>query len=171
MLRLMGIFMIAAAVLALGFQYSLNMRRRIKNLRLMQSILHMLRGEIGFSGRILEEAFADISRRVAEPFGSFFKGVSREMQELKGAPLSEIWIQNEAAFERSGLKKEDLELFRRLGNDLGFLDVDMQLCTLELLEMQIKNAAGRLEESCEASCKMYQSLGVLGALTVIVVML
>ena len=70
-----------------------------------------------------------------------------------------------------GLKEEDLELFRRLATELGFLDLDMQMRTLELLEMQVKNVTDRLEKGCEASCKMYQSLGILGALAVVIVMI
>ena len=171
MIRLAGISLIAAAVLALGFRYSLNTKKRIRNLHLMQTVLHMLKGEIGFSGRILEEAFADVSCRVSEPFGSFFACISSRMQEQEGVSLVQIWRECEEAFSGSGLKEEDLELFRKLGNELGFLDVDMQLRTLELLEIQVGENVKRLEKDCEASCKMYQSLGILGALTVIVVML
>ncbi|MDY2629488.1 MAG: stage III sporulation protein AB [Lachnospiraceae bacterium] len=171
MIRLAGIGMIAAAVLALGFWYSLNMKKRIRNLHLMQTVLHMLAGEIGFTGRILEEAFEDISNRLEDPFSSFFQQVSERMQNQDGTGLIQIWKESEDMFMGSGLKEEDLELFRKLGNGLGFLDVDMQLRTLELLEMQVKETTGRLEKNCEASCKMYQSLGILGALTVIVVMI
>ena len=171
MIRLAGIGMIAAAVLALGFWYSLNMKKRIRNLHLMQTVLHMLAGEIGFTGRILEEAFEDISNRLEDPFSSFFQHVSERMQNQDGTGLIQIWKESEDMFMGSGLKEEDLELFRKLGNELGFLDVDMQLRTLELLEMQVKETTGRLEKNCEASCKMYQSLGILGALTVIVVMI
>ncbi|MDD7391092.1 MAG: stage III sporulation protein AB [Lachnospiraceae bacterium] len=171
MIRFAGICTIAAAILALGFWYSLNTRKRIRNLRLMQTVLHMLKGEIGFTGRILEEAFADISGRVQEPFRGFFAEVSGRLQNQKGDGLAQIWRESEDAFHGSGLKEEDLELFRRLGNELGFLDVDMQLRTLELLEVQVRENAERLEKNCEASCRMYQSLGILGALTVIVVMI
>lgn len=171
MIRFAGISMIAAAILALGFWYSFNTRKRIRNLRLMQTVLHMLKGEIGFSGRILEEAFADISGRVQDPFRSFFACISRKMQDRKGDGLAQIWKESEDAFYGSGLKEEDLELFGKLGTELGFLDVDMQLRTLELLELQVKESVERLEKNCEASCRMYQSLGILGALTVIVVML
>lgn len=167
----MGICLIAAAVLALGFWYSLNIKKRIRNLHQMQTVLHMLKGEIGFTGRILEEAFADISRRVPEPFSSFFHQVSSRLQEAEGVGLMEIWKQNENAFAGSGLQAEDLELFGRLGNELGFLDTEMQLRTLELLEVQVRITVEALEKKCEASCKMYQSLGILGALTVIVVMI
>ncbi len=171
MIRFMGICLIAAAVMAWGFWCSLNTRKRIKNLHLMQTILHMLKGEIGFTGRILEEAFADISRRVQEPFGSFFHEVSCRLQEQEGTGLLDIWLECEPLMNGSGLKVEDLELFRRLAAELGFLDLDMQMRTLELLEMQVKNVTDRLEKGCEASCKMYQSLGILGALAVMIVMI
>lgn len=167
----MGICFIAAAVMALGFWYSLNTKRRIRNLHQMQTALHMLKGEISFTGRILEEAFADISRRLPEPFSSFFHQVSVRLQEAEGAGLVEIWKESEEAFAGSGLQAEDLELFGKLGNELGFLDIDMQLRTLELLEAQVRTTVESLEKKCEASCKMYQSLGILGALTVIVVMI
>lgn len=170
-MRFAGISIMAAAVLALGFWYSLNARKRIRNLRLIQTVLHMLKGEIGFTGRVLEEAFDDISRRVEEPFSGFFAGISRKMQDRKGDGLAQLWQESEDAFQGSGLKKEDLELFRKLGSELGFFDVDMQLRTLELLEVQVKESVERLEKNCEASCRMYQSLGILGALTVVVVML
>ena len=167
----MGIVLTACAVLVLGFWYSLNIKKRIKNLHLMQIALHMLKGEIGFTGRILEEAFADMSRRIPDPFNCFFDRVSNRLREQEGTGLAEIWKECEAEFTGSGLQKEDLELFGRLGSELGFLDTDMQLRTLELLEIQVKGTLERLEKTCEANCKMYQSLGILGALTVLIVMM
>ncbi len=170
-MRLIGIGMIAAAVLAWGFWNSMNIQKRIKSLHQMQLILQLLKGEIGFTGRILEEAFADISSRIQEPFGSFFQTVSSQLQKRKGTSLLDIWMEAEPRLVGSGLNKSDLELFRRLAGELGFLDLDMQMRTLELLEDQIKTVQVGLEKEKDSTCKMYQSLGILGALSVILVMI
>lgn len=171
MLRIMGIAIAATAVCLLGFYYSFHVKMRVAQLHQMMTVIHMLKGEIGFCGRILEEAFAELGERAGDPFGSFFRRVSSRLSLQNGETLSEIWKDCEDAFENSGLQKEELEIFSRLSREMGFLDVDMQLQTLELVENQLEAVKERAEKSCETSSRMYQSLGVLGAMTVVIILI
>lgn len=171
MIRLLGTGITALAVCLLGFWYSRNRKKRIHNLYQMLIALQMLKGEIGFTGRILEEAFADIGERMNGVFGSFFGRLSLRLEQREEGKLDRLWKLEEIVFTGSGLTREDLDLFGRLGRELGFLDTVMQLRILELLEMQVKSRIEHLEKGCEADCRMYQSLGMLGALTVLLVML
>lgn len=171
MLRVVGILFTASAACLIGFYYSFHVRQRVTLLYQMLTVLHMLKGEIGFCGRILEEACAELGERAAEPFGAFFRSVSTRLSLQEEESLSEIWRECEMVFDRSGLQKEELEIFARLGHELGFLDVDMQLRTLELVENQLESVKVRAEKSCETSSRMYQSLGILGAMTVVIIMI
>lgn len=167
-MRLAGILICAAAVLSAGFYAGFSIRRRIANLHRMENAAALLKGEIAFSGRILEEAFLDMSARLAEPFGEFFSLTARYLQEETS--LEEAWKQAEEAFKNSSLTQEDLNLFRTLGRELGFLDVEMQLRTLELVEGQLVRRIKELEEQALSGCRMYQSLGILGALAVVIIL-
>lgn len=166
-MRMAGVIICAAAVLAAGFYAGFSIRRRIINLHRMENAAALLKGEIAFSGRILEEAFFDMSRRLAEPFGKFFASAASYLQEENS--LEDAWKQAEADLKNNSLTEEDLDLFRTLGRELGFLDVEMQLRTLELVEGQLIRRIKELEEQAVSGCRMYQSLGILGAVAVMII--
>lgn len=171
MIRLTGITMIAAAVFFLGVQKSFLMKKRIASLYQFKTVLHMLRGEIAFSGRILEEALLDISERCGEPFDRFFREISRKMKTERDRSFSEIWEEAEPLLEGSGMEEEELLLLRKMGKELGFLDMEMQLNTISLVETGLEPIIGKLEQNKDSFCKMYQSLGILGAMAVMIVMI
>lgn len=171
MIRAAGIILAAAAVCLLGLYYSFYVKRRVEQLHQMMTVLHMLKGEIGFCGKILEEAFTELGERTEDPFRSFFYRVSRRLSLQEGEPLSAIWKDCEDAFDGSGLHQEELEIFARLSREMGFLDVDMQLRTLELVEDQLNSVKNRAEKSCETNSRMYRYLGILGAMAVVIIMI
>jgi stage III sporulation protein AB len=170
MVKYFGIFLSAIACVALGFTMAGDVRRRIIQLRSLQCALRMLKGEMEYAISSLEEAFERISIRLEPPFSIFFHAVSSELKELEEKNLSEIWTrQVKILAKNSCLKEEDFTLLDELGNQLGYLDIQMQIRTIDALYIQLEERLKQLSEESLISCKLYQSLGFLGALCVILV--
>lgn len=60
------------------------------------------------------------------------------------------------------LEAAQREEFFSLGDNLGYLDLKMQIKQLELYEIQLTRSIEELHREMPAQKKVYQSLGILG---------
>ena len=162
--------MSAVACVALGFNMASDIRRRIIQLRSLECALRMLKGEMEYALSSLEEAFERISIRLEPPFSDFFHTISCKLKELEFQNFEEIWEkQVQVLTKTSCLREEDLKLLDELGSQLGYLDLNMQIRTIDSIYIQLEERLKQLVDESSISCKLYQSLGVLGALSVILI--
>ncbi|KIR04023.1 Stage III sporulation protein AB [Lachnospiraceae bacterium TWA4] len=170
MVKYLGIFLASIACIALGFELSGDVQKRIRQLRLVKSALLMFRGEVEYASSSLEEAFSEISSRLESPISDFFKGVSNHLSELDHKEFIEIWTKQLTNLKKkSCLEGEDIDILNQLGKQIGYLDVDMQIRVLDNSCQQIDERLHSLYEESKVSCKLYKSLGILSALCIIVI--
>lgn len=172
MLKLAGALMIIVSAGGIGISCSVDVKRYCMELRLLKQMLYMLRGEIKYTKTPLEEAFLAISVRMPEPFSLFLKRTAEEMENLDGRTFGELWRdQIQKGLAGTKLKREDREQLGVLGEILGYLDLEMQLSSIELyleqLEIRIRDA----QESLTGKQKLYQSLGVAGGIFLVILLL
>ena len=171
MLKLAGAILILVSATGIGASYSVDLKKRCRELRILKQMLYMLRGEIKYTKTPLPEAFPRMALRLPEPFSSFLERTAEEMAHLDGRPFAELW-QDQIRRQLSGthLKREDKEQLCTLGEVLGYLDLEMQLSAIELyleqLELGIRNA----QETMAAKQKLYQSLGVAGGAFLVILL-
>lgn len=171
MLKLIGALMILASATMIGTSCSMDLRKHNRELRLLKQMLYMLRGEIKYTKTPLPEAFAHIAERMPEPFSAFLRGVAADMGILDGRTFPELWKEQiNTQLADLHLKKGEKEQLAALGEVLGYLDLEMQLSSIELyleqLEISIRNA----QESMTSKQKLYQSLGVAGGIFLIILL-
>lgn len=170
MVKYLGICMAAVACVALGFNMSSDIRRRIIQLRSLQCALRMLKGEMEYAVSSLDEAFDRISDRLEPPFSDFFHTLAYELKELEFQNFEEIWEKQVRVLTKTScLREEDFKLLDELGKQLGYLDLNMQIRTIDSIYIQLEERLKQLVEESNISCKLYQSLGVLGALSVVLI--
>lgn len=172
MLKLAGAVMIIASAAGIGVSCSVDVKRYCMELRLLKQMLYMLRGEIKYTKTPLQEAFLAISVRMPEPFRAFLEQTAGEMENLDGRTFGELWRgQIQKGLGSTRLKREDREQLGALGESLGYLDLEMQLSSIELyleqLEIRIRDA----QESLAGKQKLYQSLGVAGGIFLVILLL
>ncbi len=169
MLKLAGICLILLSGAGLGFGQSYVLGCREKNLEQILRMTMLLRGEIRFGSSSLREAFRSVSHRMEEPFASFLRKLSLEMEEGKGASLGVLFRAcAEETLSRTALSREERENFCALGDSLGYLDLEMQLRQLELYEKNLELALRDLRLEMPSKRKIYRSLGVLGAVLLVI---
>lgn len=164
--------MILVSATAMGASYSADLKKHCMELRLLKQMLYMLRGEIKYTKTPLWEAFAHIAGRMPEPFSGFLQETSAEMANLDGRTFPELW-QEQVKKQLTGthLKKEEQEQLAALGEVLGYLDLEMQLSSIELYLEQLELSICNAQESMAARQKLYQSLGVAGGLFLIILLI
>ena len=100
---------------------------------------------------------------------SFFLRVEKRMEEEKGRPFSEIWVEETEKFpDDLPLGKQDIEAIRTLGKNLGYADKKTQERTILFYLEQTDDSLAFLKKEMESRTKLYRSLGMAAGLFILV---
>lgn len=163
-LKLCGIILIIASTTGIGFSVGNNMRLRLEELKELKKILGMLRGEIRYTGTPLYEAFGIIGKRTKGAYSDFFMQTAKELEELSGKSLRFIWNGLREKNKESHLSDKDWERLMQFGDNLGYLDKEMQLGTIELYLEQIETELAEGYANYSKNSRLYQALGICSGL-------
>ncbi|MBE5921816.1 MAG: hypothetical protein E7269_03575 [Lachnospiraceae bacterium] len=165
-MKAFGLCLIFTASCGVGFRMSRLISLRYEELKILKRIMIMLRGEVNHNHATLWEAFATIGRRMEGVFAEWLLYLSDLLKEKSGQTMATLFETsiNEKLKGKANLQKKDLERLCQLGENLGYLDREMQLSTvdfyLEQLEQDKEELAGHLSEQK----KLYPCLGIVSGL-------
>jgi len=170
-MKLIGCFLVIASSTAMGFFFSNEMKNRVENLKELKKLIVLLRGDIRYANTPLPEAISAIARRSPGKFESFFKSTSQKLQDLSGQTFAEIWKEavNKELNETSLTKKDKSNLIS-LGENMGYLDKDMQLNTLDLFIAQLEEEIKEISKTVKEKAYLYNSLGIMAGIFISIVM-
>lgn len=163
-LKIFGFILIITSTTGIGFCVGNNMRLRLEELKELKKILGMLRGEIRYTGTPLYEAFGVIGKRTKGVYSDFFLQTARELEELNGKSIREIWQGIKEKSRNSHLSEKDFERFMQFGDNLGYLDKEMQLSTIELYLEQIETELTEGYANYNKNSRLCKALGICGGL-------
>ena len=171
-LKIIGSVVILLASTFLGYTFSRDCGRRPQELRSMQSMLKMFQNEISFLSNILSEAFEKIYRSSSSASASFFKGTIDILRENRSLTASEAWeLAVKENIGKTSLNKEDGEIVISFGKMLGSSDLEGQLKNIEMTLNQLHVQEQKAEEKRNKYETMYRTLGVLGGLTLVIILI
>ncbi len=169
MLKFVGGVLIIGAATLFGFLKAAHYIRRPKQIRSLISALGRMETEIMYALTPLPEAFASLSKQVAEPLSSLFRITSERLLKSDGKSTREIWQWSvNDVWTRTSMKQAEQEVVLQLGAVLGLTDRSDQIKHLRLAISQLQTEETESREEQRRYEKMWKSLGVLiGALIVI----
>lgn len=160
-----GILVILFSGAGIGMSKSRELTRQVKILEALLQLLMFLKGEIRCTGAALEDAFGDSALKMTGEYRSFMQAVAQMLKERPGIPFGEIFRQcAKSELPLEVLDGEDRGRFLTLGEKLGYLDRNMQVAQLTLLEEELTNRVGSLRKTMPEKQKVYKSLGILGGI-------
>lgn len=169
MIRAAALALIAVSCAGLGFVKSQALSGRVEDLLSLRKILRLLKGEISYAGTPLPEAFYRIGGKLEASYRDFLQDLSVDMQRYDGDSFAEIFARNtECHLKETRLSKDDREEWKQFGAMLGYLDKEMQLSTLKSFDETLAQKISELKEGLPAQKKLYQSLGVMGGLFLVI---
>lgn len=147
-------------------------KRRYVQLGQMQRSLRMLHGEIRYTGAELPEAIDQIALRQEKPFSDFYHGLSEQMRRMDGQSLKTLWqTEIEKCLNNTYLTKEDKHIFLESGSQLGYLDRQMQLSSLEACMAQIEDNQNMIRKNMKEKQKLSVALGLLSGFFIIILLI
>lgn len=172
MIKILGIIMVLLSSTGLGFLAAEKKKQRIKQLKELRQHMKVLYGEIEYGRTMLPEALAIVASRNKGDLTGFFEGMVKELNRLSGESFSIVWRRvMKETLSLTCLEKKDLLLLENLGENLGFLDQKMQLSTIGQYLMTIEEVIREGSEELKEKVRIYNLLGVLGGIFVVIVMI
>lgn len=171
-IKILGCILIISSSAGMGFFFSGELKNRIADLRELKKLIFLLRGDIRYANTPLPEAVQAMSVRHEGKYKQFLSVIAQKLNELGGVSFCSIWKSAvEKELQKTSLSKKDLSSLGQLGENLGYLDKDMQINTLDLYISQIEEEITDLSRNVKEKSYLYNSLGILGGIFITLVML
>ncbi len=168
MFKLMGALMLVSACGYAGWHVSGNYARRPVELRQFIAALQMLETEVTYAATPLPDALAGIAERVDPGVSLFFDHAAKELKTARGTSAREAWSTALQSYRAvSTLDRGDLSILNSLGHNLGLSDRENQVKHLRLTLEQLKMAQARAEETAAKNVKLWNYVGLLGGLIIV----
>ena len=164
-----GIILILFSGTGLGLCKSMELTARLKILEKLAQLLLLLKGEIRCTGATLEDAFLDAAAKMPGEYRLFLKETAGWLQQRSGITFDEIFRECAVRLLHR-LSEEERESFLSLGEKLGYLDREMQVAQLTLLEEELGYRIKTLKSAMPKQQKTYQSMGILGGILLAVLL-
>ncbi|MBR5247717.1 MAG: stage III sporulation protein AB [Lachnospiraceae bacterium] len=172
MVKLVGSILVVGGCVGLGGWYRGQFIGRLKQLRILITILDLMISEVRYSKSSLPECCRQLSGRLPEPYGNSFFKVWEETQENSGEGYRDIFVRNlKRCMEQVPLGAEEKKLFLEVSGQFGYEEARMQINSMEQCKEQLKNICGGLEKEVGEKGRMAMGLGTLGGLLLIIVLL
>ncbi len=166
-LKLLAVVLVVGGAAAAGQAAAARLRRRPRELRQLQTALHVLRTEVDWGMTLLPEALARAGRCVAGPAAELFAATARVLTVGDGRGAARAWQQAvEEIGPATSLAPEDREALLALGACLGASHREDQLRHLDLCLERLARAEVEARERAATEARLYQQLGLLGGLLV-----
>lgn len=153
----------------IGMLISKKYSNRVLILKDLKKALNIFEVKIKFSYETIPEIFNEISQKVKGVTGEIFKDTVKNMNN-KNMLAGDAW---EMAVDEncSELKKEDINSIKSLGKLLGSTDIDGQLSQIQMVNEFINTQIEDAIQAKNKNAKMYQKLGVIIGLVMVIVLL
>ena len=91
MQRVIGALLIITATSGAGYLYGADLKRYLDKMVYLRYIAGLIKGEMEYTGAPLPEIFRGIGSRVQEPYASWLKNISAEIDLREESAFARIW--------------------------------------------------------------------------------
>lgn len=170
--KVVGCILIILSSTLMGFYCSNELKARINDIKELRKLIVLLRGDIRYANTPLPEAICAIARRHEGSFKEFFTRVSERLSENSGNTFSQVWKEAvDLELLKTSLNKKDKSLLIQFGENLGYLDKEMQMNTLELFLAQIEDEINDLSKTVKEKSYLYSTLGIMAGIFISIILI
>lgn len=172
MLKIIGAILTISSSTAMGFYFSFVIKARLEDLKELKKYIYIIRGDIRYAGTPLPEAISNLAQRSQNNFNEFFRKIADDLFKMEGNTFKHIWENRvKTDLMDTCLTKKDKVLLNRLGDNLGYLDREMQINTIDLYLSGLEQEIGDLNLVVKEKTRLYNLLGIMGGIFITIVMI
>ena len=133
----------------------------------MKSALIIFASKIKFTYEPIPNVFLEIANKIEGNVGKIFARASSRMKEESAG---EAWT-NAFSDVPNNLSKEDITILSNLGRLLGQTDVEGQISEIEVVVQFLETQLESAKQEKIKNEKMYRTLGIVGGLTIAIILI
>ncbi len=166
MLKVIGSVVIVAACTGLGFEKVYEMKLHLQQLEELKRIIISFRGELHYKHTPFIELFENVSKSTEGIFCTWLTNLAKGLQKHQAARFQETWTKSiEIDLSSSFMNKTEVNALLQLGANLN------QMESLDLYLEQLEIFIQRAREEEQNKRKLYQSMGILGGVFLVILLL
>ncbi|MDR2649779.1 MAG: stage III sporulation protein AB [Clostridiales bacterium] len=170
-LKIAGAVLVCLSSTLLGLYFASLDSFRASDLNEWKKALLILRSQIAFAAVPLPEAMSTAAERVGAQVSKALAEFAEQLSNRDSADIYTTWRKTLHENTRgSYLKSEDWEWLGDFGKTLGFLDKAMQLNSIDMTISYLDGKTKMLSAQSEKNRKMFGSLGILGGMLTVVIL-
>lgn len=167
-MKIVGVIVCIISAYSMGIILGAKISKRYYSLKSILKAFLGVKGELMYNKVNLDEVFMKVADRTTQPLSEFFYEVCEKMNENAGS-FEHIWKNAIDKLKNMELKSTDIDELLALGNELGYLGVDMQTEYLDIYIKRIQEEILFLKENKDKSIRLYKTLGILAGIMVSIV--
>lgn len=169
-MRWMGLLFILLSCSGTGFWYANQYEKRMIQIQDGILVLQRWKREMQTASS-LEESAEILKNHSGQPYQNFFQKLQTEIAKQQGDRLEKIWRTCTDTMRGSALSARELQSWMELGKQLDSMDLQVQQTYLEQMIEQWKADKENLKMEWGKKRHLYQSLGVLGGITICILLM
>ncbi len=168
-MKYIGFLLLLTGCTGLGMSFAEDYRERIRVLSQIDKMLCFLSDRILTEKDSLPEAFFHTSNRFEGTWKRFLKEMYEETENQNGKTLEEIWREKSSHLQNL-MEERDYIFFQDAMKQTGFSTETGQLGAFKDYQARIREQLKELTEQKKEKCKLYQSLGIMCGILIIVIL-
>lgn len=165
MQKVIGSIIVVLASAAIGFEKARELQIHVNELETLKHIFVLLRKEMQYTRGSLPELFAKIGKKTEGKYGEWLGELANDLHHFEQGTFEEVWnCSIEKWFQESRLTKKEKEELCQVGKSLGYTEV------IELYLEQLEISIQKTREESKNKKKLYQSMGILGGIFLVIVL-
>ena len=172
MIKAIGAVMVILAGSGWGMLQAAKIEECYRQMRYLRKLIFRIRSEIRYSRRVLPEAFLSVGSEAQEPYKMWLLSLYERLENRQGTSLAGIWEEETRThLPVIGIPQDMLESLIRLGGELGTIDIEMQVRTLDLYLEQMEQKMEDMRTEQKEKIRLYQCIGVTGGVFLAIILL
>ena len=156
----------------LGYIYGKAYSFRLENLIYLKQAIKVLETEIIYGATPLPEALANVCKKSNPKIASIFKDIRKDLVKNKRALIYSSFLSIEDdLYNKYCFKKKEIEILMDLGRVIGGSHRDDQEKNFLLTLVQLEEVILEAKSERDKNEKLYRSLGVIGGIGIIIILL
>ncbi len=170
MIRALGAAMVLAATSGIGWRIAGSYRRRPAQLRALAQSVRLLKAEVEYSVMPLPQALKHVATRADRAVADLYRLAGEALSNVDVTVANAFRIGIDACAPRSALRSEDFDVMRELGATLGTSDSVHQSQQIDVALARLNSLEAMARELQQKNERMWQYLGVLSGLLIVILL-
>lgn len=159
MLKIVGICLVMAGCIGIGWYLSGKALRRIHLLEEWESLLQLLYGEVDYAGHDLPELIHHMIDQSCYT-KNFWMRIDRRIRQPDAGRMGGIWQSELRNNDWRVLQEPELRILAELGETVGQTDRQTQLHAIRLYQQRLSEVLKRGKDAYQGQARVYHVAGI-----------